>query len=61
MDNINITDQKAVNTTTLMKLLDCGKWAANQIGTKANAKICIGRRKLWNLKLIQKYLDEIAE
>lgn len=49
-----------VSTTTLMKLLNCGKQTAIEIGNKANAKIIIGRRILWNTKLIQQYLDTIA-
>ena len=52
--------QLTVNTTTLMKLLNCGKQTAIEIGTKANSKIYIGRRVLWNVKLIQEYLDTIA-
>lgn len=50
----------AVSTSTLVELLNCGKQTAIEIGTKANAKICIGRRVLWNMKLIQEYLDAIA-
>lgn len=49
-----------VTTNTLMKLLNCGKQTAIEIGTNANAKIHIGRRVLWNVNLIQKYLDSIA-
>ena len=49
-----------VSTSTLVELLNCGKQTAIEIGNKANAKICIGRRVLWNMKLIQEYLDTIA-
>lgn len=51
----------AVSTSTLMKMLDCGKPTAIKIGTQAGAKIIIGRKTLWNTRLIQQYLDSIAE
>lgn len=51
----------AVNTNTLMKLLDCGKYTAVKIGDNADARISIGKRVLWNTKRIQQYLDNIAE
>lgn len=51
----------AVSTSTLMKMLDCGKPTAIKIGTQAGAKIIIGRKTLWDTRLIQQYLDNIAE
>lgn len=51
----------AVSTSTLMKMLDCGKPTAIKIGTQAGAKIVIGRKTLWDTRLIQQYLDNIAE
>lgn len=50
-----------VDTTALQKMLCCGRYTAVQIGTLANARIQIGRRLLWNIKQIQRYLDDIAE
>lgn len=62
MDNIElIQNQMLVNTSTLMKLLNCGKPTAVKIGTSAKAKITIGRKILWNIAIIQQYLNEIAE
>lgn len=61
MDNRYLLEKKAVNTNTLMKLLDCGKATAVKIGHNAAAEIRLGRRILWNVKLIQKYLDDISE
>lgn len=49
-----------VSTSTLVEVLNCGKQTAIEIGTKAKAKVCVGRRVLWNMKLIQEYLDTIA-
>lgn len=60
-NNIEAINKITVSTANLCKLLDCGKPSAVSIGTKANAKICIGRKILWNINRIQNYLDEIAE
>jgi len=60
-DNRYLLEKKAVNTNTLMKLLDCGKATAIKIGHSATAEIRLGRKVLWNVKLIQKYLDDISE
>lgn len=65
MNNTNLSlplqNSLAINTSTLMKLLNCGKPTAIKIGTSAGAKICIGRKILWNTRIIQQYLDTIAE
>ena len=50
-----------VSTKNLMRLLDCGKPAAIRIGTKAGAKVVVGRRILWNVQAIRRYLDIAAE
>lgn len=61
-DNRNLSLRNlSVNTETLMEVLDCGRKTATEIGNKAGAKMCVGRKILWNLKLIQQYLDTIAE
>ena len=53
-------NKRAVDTQGLMQLLDAGRQTATQIGTAAEAKIKIGRRVLWNVSKIQKYLDSIS-
>lgn len=60
-DNITYTDSLAVNTPTLMKMLNCGKPTAIRIGKEAGAKIVIGRKILWNPRIVQRYLDNISE
>ncbi|MFT4106875.1 MAG: hypothetical protein QM657_14045 [Lacrimispora sp.] len=60
-ENNTIHDKITVSTATLMNLLDCGRATATHIGTMAQAKIHIGKRILWSTKLIQQYLDNIAE
>lgn len=49
-----------VDTNTLKVILCCGRKTAVEVGILSNAKITIGKRVLWNISLIQKYLDNIA-
>lgn len=51
------TEYITVSTERLAELLDCGKVTARSIGEKANAKIKIGRRTLWNVEKIKNYLN----
>lgn len=51
------TEYITVSTEKLAELLDCGKATARTIGEKANAKIKIGRRTLWNVDKIKAYLN----
>lgn len=57
----NIADYKAVDTETLQGLLTAGRKTAVEIGTAAGARIQVGRRVLWNVAKVQKYLDAISE
>lgn len=59
-DSIANTDKLAVTTERLQNILDCGRPTAVQIGTLAKARVEIGRRVLWNISKVQKYLDSIA-
>lgn len=58
--NINNCDKLTVDTRGLQNLLDCGRVTAVQIGEQAGARIEIGKRLLWNISKVQKYLDSIA-
>lgn len=51
----------AVNADTLAGMLNCGRATAVKIGTDAGAKIQIGRRTLYKVSIIEKYLEAIAE
>lgn len=53
-------DRLAVTTERLQNILDCGRPTAVEIGTLAKARVEIGRRALWNVSKVQKYLDSIA-
>ena len=57
----DLHDCRTVDTTGLQALLMAGKQTAVEIGTAAGARIQVGRRVLWNVAKVQKYLDEISE
>jgi hypothetical protein len=42
-------------------MLSCGRKSAVDIGNAAGARIQVGRRVLWNVGKVQKYLDAISE
>lgn len=60
---INRTDPDviAVDIEKLSAILSCGQATARKIGEQAGARIFIGRRVLYSVDKIQKYLDVIAE
>ena len=42
-------------------MLDCGRSTAVKIGIEAGARMQIGRRVLYNVDAVRKYLNEIRE
>lgn len=59
-ENIN-KENILVDTDTLKKMLCCGRVTAVAIGCAANARIRLNRRVLWNVALVQRYVDALAE
>ena len=59
-NKIDLRDRYSVNTDELRVLVGCGRKSAVEIGIAAGAQIRIGRRVLWNVKKIEKYLDSIS-
>ena len=59
--NTPSTNNLTVSTEGLQSLLNSGRNTAVEIGMAAGAKVLIGRRVLWNVSKIQKYLDCISE
>ncbi len=49
-----------VDTNRLAQMLSCGRGTAVKIGTDAGAKIKIGKRTLYKVSIIEKYLESIA-
>lgn len=50
-----------VNTQGLMQMLSCGRPGAIKTGEEAHAKVRIGRKILWNVECVRKYINSIAE
>lgn len=56
------TDRKiTVDIGTLQSMLCVGRNTATQIGIDAGAVLHIGRRTLYNVSKIEKYLDTLTE
>lgn len=51
----------AVDIDKLSAMLSCGHATARKIGEQAEARINIGRRVLYSVDKIQKYLDTVSE
>jgi hypothetical protein len=56
-----LESKKTVDTVGLQSMLSCGRKSAVDIGNAAGARIQVGRRVLWNVGKVQKYLDAISE
>lgn len=56
---INPGDKILVNTRELANLLSLGEGNAMKLGENANAVVRLGKRKLYNVKKIQAYVDGI--
>lgn len=55
------TNKIAIDINELQTMLSIGKNTAIDLGEKAGAVIRIGRRKLYNVKKIENYIDSITE
>lgn len=49
-----------VDIERLAAMLSCGQVTAKKIGEDAGARIVVGRRVLYSVHKIEKYLDSIA-
>ena len=54
-------DKKLVDTEDLQAILCVGRQTAVKIGKTAKARVQVGKRVLWNVSKVQKYIDEISE
>ena len=50
----------AVDIDKLSGMLSCGQATARQIGEDAGARIIIGRRVLYSVSKVERYLEAIA-
>ena len=53
-------NKMSVNAETLAKMLDCGRSTAVKIGEAAGARFQFGKRVLYKMDKIDKYLDSLA-
>lgn len=58
---VDLNNRLLVNTHELMLVLGCGRPSAIEVGTEAGAKVVLGRKLMWNLAAVRKYLDSTAE
>ena len=56
-----VTERITVDVDQLQKMLSIGRANAYKIGEDAGAIIRIGRRKLFNVRKIQEYMDSLSE
>ena len=49
-----------VSVEQLQERLNCGYKTAVTIGTDAKARVYVGRRVFYNVKLIERYLEKMA-
>ena len=57
----NFEDNLAVSGEGLARILDCGRATAVRIGIEAGARMQIGRRVLYNVDAVRRYLNESRE
>lgn len=50
-----------VDIEKLSAMLSCGRATARKIGEQAEAKICIGRRVLYSVDRVRKYISNVSE
>lgn len=61
MNKTEILNKGAIDINGVMEYCSVGKNTAYKIGEDAGAVIRIGKRKLFNVKKIQAYLDRMTE
>ncbi len=59
-NNIEPNNKIAVDINGLQAMLSLGKNTAADLGVAAGAVIQIGRRKLYNVKKIEAYIDSMS-
>lgn len=58
---IDTPNKLAVDLNELRAMLSLGRNNAAELGEKAGAVIRVGRRKLYNVKKIERYINTISE
>ena len=50
----------AVDIEGLAAILSCGRDTAKRIGEDAEARICVGRRVLYSVTKVERYIEKMA-
>lgn len=58
--NLNESNCMLIDLKGLMKMLSCGRVAAERVGKDSAAIVRVGRRKLYNLEKIRAYISTAA-
>ena len=56
-----IDNPLTVDTEGLKSLLNCGRNSAVEIGKQAGAEIRVGKRLLWNVSKVKRYINAISD
>jgi len=59
--SLDIAQKLLLNTQELQAVLSCGYASAVKLGMDARAKVCVGKRVLWNKHKVQEYLNNISD
>ena len=58
---LKVTDHSfCLDTSGLQEITQSGRKTAVEIGIQAGARIQIGRRVLWNVEKVKRYIDAIS-
>ena len=60
-NDIPLNQRITVNAEGLMALCSCGKSTALEIGNKSGAKLKIGKRTLYKVNAVMRYLEGLSE
>lgn len=60
-ESVRLDEKKCHTTKELAYYLSCGLNMAADIGEKAGAKIKLGKKVLYNVALVNEYMDSISE
>lgn len=58
--NLNESNCMLIDLKGLMKMLSCGRVAAERVGKDSAAIVRVGRRKLYNIEKIRAYINTAA-
>lgn len=58
---LELREKITITTEELQAMLGCGRNSAIKIGELAEARVQFGKRVLWNVEKVKKYINFISE